>query len=104
VPCNCGKRANNLTPDSRFLTQAYPSPAEDDMIVLQADTECETLYTGIYRQATIFVVAYATPNEVLFPRRDRTKALRYAQEEKLTFDQVPAGALCHDVVVELLGA
>jgi hypothetical protein len=104
VPCNCGKRANNLTPDSTFVTRAYPSPAEDDIVVLRVAPECDVLYTGIYRQATVFVVGYDTDGEALFPRRNRTKALEYAKEEKLTFDQVPAGALCHDVVLELLGA
>ena len=104
MPCNCGKRANNLTPDSTFVTRAYPSPADDDIVVLQAAIECDVPYTGIYKQATVFVVGYDTVGEALFPRRDRTKALQYAKDEKLTFDQVPAGALCHEIVLELLGA
>lgn len=102
--CNCGRRANNLTPDSTFVSRAYPSPGGDDLVVLQSAPECTTPYTGIYRQATIIVVGYSTEAERLFARRERTAALTHAREQNLTFDLVPAGALCDEAVLALLGS
>jgi len=74
------------------------------MVVLQADPYCDELYYGNYKQATVFVVAYATPNETLFKRADRTAALKLAKENNLTFDQVVARSCCHHLMVALLGS
>jgi hypothetical protein len=93
-----------LTPDSRNLSRAYPGPGDDGVVTLQSSPECSTPYNGIFRQATVFVVGYATEHETLFKRGDRTAALKMAKENKLTFDQVVARSLCHETAVELLGA
>jgi len=74
------------------------------MIVLQADTYCDELYHGSFQQATIFVVAYATPQETLFVRGQRAAALKMAKENRLTFDQVVARSCCHHLMVDLLGS
>ena len=74
------------------------------MVVLQADPYCDELYYGNYKQATVFVVAYATEREQLFKRADRTAALKLAKEQKLTFDQVVARSCCHHLMVARLGS
>jgi hypothetical protein len=72
--------------------------------MLQSAPECTTPYEGIFRQATVFVVGYDTPDEKLFTRGQRTAALKMARDQKLTFDQVVARSLCHESMVSLLGA
>jgi len=86
------------------LTRAFPSAGEDDIVVLQADTTCEEPYSGRYQSATIFVVGYATPQESLFTRKQRTEALALAKQENLTFDGVVARECCHHLMVALLGS
>jgi hypothetical protein len=103
IPCAC-KDKSRLTPDSRSLLRAYPGPGDDGVVMLQAAPDCTTPYDGVFRQATVFVVGYATEHERLFKRGDRTEALQLAKANKLTFDQVTARSLCHEAVVELLGA
>jgi len=71
---------------------------------LQADTECTEPYSGIFRQATVFIVGYATLDEQVFVRGERTKALALAKAKKLSFDQVVARALCHHLMIDLLGS
>jgi hypothetical protein len=101
--CACrDKKA--LTPDSRSLTRAFPGVEENGMTLLSTAPDCTTPYNGVFRQATVFVVGWNTPNETLFKRGDRTKALELAKKQKLTFDQVPARALCHESMVALLGS
>jgi hypothetical protein len=72
--------------------------------VTRTDPECTEAYSGIFRQATVFIVGYDTDAETLYVRGDRTKALAHAKAAKLSFDQVPARSLCHAVAVELLGS
>ena len=86
------------------MTRAFPSTGEDDIVVLQADPYCDTPYTGAFKQATVFVIGYTTPEERIFKRKDRTAALMYARAGKLTFDSVVAGACCHHLMVDLLGS
>lgn len=92
-----------MTPDSRNLTRAFPSPGEDDIVVLRSHLDCTQPYEGIFRQATVFIVGYDTEHETLYVRGDRTKALAHAKTSKLTFDQVSARSLCHQACIELLG-
>jgi hypothetical protein len=71
---------------------------------MQSDPECTKPYDGPFRQATVFIVGYTTPAETMYRRGDRKQALKHAREDKLTFDQVPARAMCHDLMVGLLGS
>jgi hypothetical protein len=103
MPCAC-KDKSRLTPDSRNLSRAYPGPGDDGVVMLRAAPECSTPYDGVYRQATVFIVGYDTEHEQVFKRGDRTEALRLAKENRLTFDQVVARSLCHEVALQLLGA
>ena len=73
------------------------------MVVLRADPACDELYHGIFKQATIFIVGYDTDAERLFVRGERTAALKYARENKLSFDQVVARSCCHHLTISLLG-
>ena len=101
--CACrDKKA--LTPDSRALTRSFPGVNELGMTTLLAEPECTKPYDGVFRQATVFIVGHGTEHETLFKRGDRPKALEFARANKLTFDQVPARALCHAAMVELLGS
>jgi hypothetical protein len=86
------------------LTRAFPGPGDDGIVVTRSDPGCTEAYSGIFRQATVFIVGYDTDAERLFVRGDRTKALAYAKANRLTFDQVTARSLCHSVAMELLGS
>ena len=101
--CNC-KDKEALTPDSRALARSYPNTNEYDVVTMQSEPECTKPYDGPFRQATVFIVGYTTPAERIYVRGDRKAALKHAREDKLTFDQVPARALCHSLMVELLGS
>jgi hypothetical protein len=101
--CAC-KDKSKLTPDSRNLLRAYPGPGDEGVVSLRYAPDCTSPYDGIYRQATVFVVGYDTEHEQLFKRGDRTAALKMARDNRLSFDQVTARSLCHEVVLELLGA
>lgn len=103
MACAC-KDKEALTPDSRALARSYPNTNDYDIVTLQAEPECVQPYDGPFRQATVFIVGYTTDAETMYRRGDRKKALAHARKDKLTFDQVPARAICHDLAVELLGS
>lgn len=104
MPCGCRDKSA-LTPDTRMLVRAYPRPDNEfGVLPTQADLTCTRPYEGIFQQATVFVIGYGQEGERLFKRGDRRAAVDYAKQNKLTFDQVQARSLCHDVALELLGA
>jgi len=93
-----------LTPDSRNLTRAFPGVNDVGLTPLVAEPDCTDAYNGVFRQATVFIVGYGTEHETVFTRGDRTAALAMARQQKLTFDQVPARALCDSAMKTLLGS
>ena len=103
IGCAC-KDKSLLTPNSLAMGRAYPGPTDDGVVMLRSAPECTTPYSGIYKQATVFVIGYDTDSETLFTRGERTAALKMAKEQNLTFNQVVARSLCHETVVALLGA
>lgn len=104
MACGC-RNKSELTPDTMSLKRAYPRPDNEfGVLPTQTDLTCTEPYTGIYQQATVFVIGYGDENEKLFRRGDRRAAVAYAKEQKLTFDQVQARSLCDGVARELLGA
>lgn len=104
MPCNCGKRASLLTPDSRNVTRSYPPRNADGLIELAAHPDCTTPYSGAFKRATIFVVGHGTEHETLYRRADRTQALAAAKAGNLTFSVVAASDLCSDAAMDLFGA
>lgn len=104
MPCACKQGKDALLWDGRGLTRSNPQPDDNGVYVLQADPECSTPYFGAFRGATVFIVGYGTASEKVYRRADRKPAIQDARENKLSIDQVPARALCHNLMVALLGA
>lgn len=103
--CGCNQKASDLTPDTTNLVRAFPrADNEFGVLTTSGDPYCEEPYTGIYQQATVFVLGFGTEDEKLFRRGDRREAVAYATEKNVTFDQVQARSLCDSVARELLGA
>ena len=84
------------------LRRTYPSADETGTIMLQSAPDCVEPYNGAFRKVTVFVVGYGTDQETLFKRADRTPAIKFAKENRLTFDQVIAGQLCDTAAIALL--
>jgi len=99
--CGCRKQGAVLTPNSMNLRRTYVRPDDTGVIALQSMPECTDPYSGPFRRTTVFVVGYGTEREQLFKRSDRNQAIAFARETRSTFDQVPAGQLCHDAVETL---
>ena len=83
------------------LSRSYPGVDETGTIMLQSAPDCVTPYSGPFRKMTVFVAGYSTEHERLFQRAKRTEAIKYARDNKLTFDQVLASQLCDTVAEEL---
>jgi hypothetical protein len=103
MPCAC-KQKDALVYDGRGLTRSNPRPEDNGVYLLQEDLECRTPYSGAFRGATVFIVGYGTEFERVYRRAERKAAIQDARENKRTIDQVPARALCHTIMVALLGA
>lgn len=100
--CGCKDKAS-LTPDARGLRQTYPVADESGTILLHSDGECSGPYSGPLRNADVIIVGLRTPDERLFLRGQRTAAVKYAQENRLSFDRVKASQLCVETVAALVG-
>jgi hypothetical protein len=100
--CGC-KNKNELTGDASGLVQSWPNPNEVGMVELASAPDCDKLYSGPFRQATLLVVGLGTEQETLFVRGMREAAITLAKAESLTIDPVPARSICHDAAVAVLG-
>jgi hypothetical protein len=83
------------------LKRTYVHPDDSGVISLQAYPDGTEPYSGPFRKTTIFVVGYGTEHEQLFRRADRNAAIAAARENRLTFDQVPAGQICAEAAEAL---
>lgn len=100
----CGCKSKNLTPLATGISRRFPSPDETGTIMLQSEPECSTPYNGVFRNVTVLVAGYGTDKEKLFVRKQRTEAIAYARQHKVSLDPVPANQLCDAIALELLGA
>jgi hypothetical protein len=82
---------------------------EHGLIPLARFGSCADAYHGQFSGASVFVIGRGTDQERLFRKAQQDDATRYAidngpGQDALTIDHVHATTLCHDAVVELLGA
>ena len=102
-PCNCGgsrSQEDLVTPRQ----SALQPDTEVGLYALALAPDCTQRYEGAYRRADVWIVARGTEFERLFRRADRVQANTLARRNNWTLDHVRADQLCHESVVELLGA
>ena len=83
------------------LKQSRPGTDETGTIMFRSAPDCTEPYRGPFKRMTAFVVGYDTDDEKLFMKSDRSEAIRYAKDNKLTFDQVLASQLCDEIAEDL---
>lgn len=102
MPCAC-KNKDLLVTAARGIARSNPKPGDNGVYLLQGYEDCTTPYSGVWRAATVFIVGYGTAQETVYPRSQRTDAINQAKTQKLTIDQAPARAMCHDAMIALFG-
>jgi hypothetical protein len=103
MPCAC-KDKDALAASARGIARSNPRPDQEGIYQLREAPDCNQAYSGAFRAATVFIVGYGTEHETVYRRGERKTAIDHARQAKLTIDQVPARALCHDTMLTLLGA
>lgn len=99
----CGGRTN-VGIQGAIIQSASPQPDEYDMIPMSKYPECHERYHGTFTGASVFLVGVGTEHEQIFVRGHRVEALRYANDRHTTLDHVYSTSLCHQAVLQLLGA
>ena len=74
------------------------------MISMSSREDCTERYHGAFTGASVLLVGLNSEHEQIFARGQRIEALRYANDRHTTLDHVHVTSLCHDAVVDLLGA
>jgi hypothetical protein len=110
MPCSgCGGR-NSLGARGGAVVQSSRLIADEHgLLPLAQFTPCSDPYHGQFTGASVFVVARGTDKERLFRKLQADDATRYAMTqgtpgEALTIDHLHSTSLCHEAMVELLGA
>lgn len=98
--CNCGKRKGGMA----ATLQRSRTIRLEDGIYQTSGTNCTEVYHGDRPTRSLLVVAAGTENEQWFPFEERSKAVRLARDNDWTFDQLPAGSVCHETVIAVLGS
>lgn len=80
------------------VSRSFPSPDETGTIMLQSMPDCIDPYTGPFKKMTVLVVGFGTESEKIFRRNQRSEALQYARDNKVSLDPVVAGELCSAAV------
>jgi hypothetical protein len=74
------------------------------MITLASSPDCTERYHGQFTGARIHVVGRGTDNETLYLKKNYQDAVKDALTTKRTLDTVAAIDLCHDTMMEFIGA
>lgn len=87
------------------LRTSHTQPDSEGGYRLLTYPDCTTLYSsGPSQGASIVIVGRYTEAEKLFVLDDVLDASEYAIANHVGIENLPTTALCHDAVVELLGA
>lgn len=96
----CG--GGGITPEMRTIRQTYATAGR---FQLANYPNCTELYHGPNEGESVFMVARGTLSERLFTRKQLAEASAYSNTLKGSIVEAAATAeLCHDAVVDLLGA
>jgi len=90
----------------RAAAELIPEPQTNDRGMypfIGEPYDCEA-YHGAYRATTVFLVGYGTEHEKLFARTLKKDAEKYAAKHNLSAAHINVSSLCHDRVIEMLGA
>jgi len=102
MPCGCGKKLNR-----RFSSKEWEDIPFDErnMVMLSTDNAGCAPYTGAFQGESVHIAGFGTEFEKVFPRRYFKAALEYGRTYGVKVGRlVSTRSLCHDTVVEALGA
>lgn len=83
---------------------ADATPNAQGLIPMATYPDCTERYDGAFTGASVFVAGLGTEQEQIFVRGQRVEAMRYANSNKITLDQVHSTSLCGEAVKKVLGA
>jgi hypothetical protein len=87
-----------------LFRSSEPIHDENNLIPLSAYSDCTERYHGMYTGASLFVLGRLADSPTFYLKKQREAAVTDALTTKRTLDTVAASSLCHDAMVEFLGA
>jgi hypothetical protein len=104
MACGCGKSRDNSLAGKMLKAESDLQLNEAGMYDLYVAPGCTEKYHGGFLVATVYIAGRNTPAEKTFRRSQWNEAQDYARRNNVGLVHLAATSLCHETMVELLGA